>query len=394
MKFKSTFAIVIALMFLLTQTAYAISPVSDKAGQNCDDTVSDLIASVPDEVFGGVYFNEDGDLVLRVKDTGVMTTSAFAESVTSQAIIEYSDYSLAELEAMKDSIEPYMVEYGILSLDANESTGTVDVQLSQANDNLVSILSECCNIDPDILRVSVFEMSLAYTVASSPAESIPEEYTEIFGLDVSPAISSIAVQIYPGLNIAVNNSGYTDIAYSYGTAGPRYSSSLFFSAGHLVTGAVSSPKVLAAASSEEIGRVISYVFGSSGGIDGDRATIQVTSNYFELPTYNSLGVNGGKYTHTYSSVMGASVEMWGAYSGITTGKVLATNQTLTVNGTTIRNLTKADYPCRQGDSGAAIFSLNAAYDASAKCYGIQSIGAFAANATVSTYSYYSPIEGY
>ena len=394
MKFKSKFAIIVAIMFLLTQTAFAASPVSDEARQNCDDTVTELIASVPAEVFGGVYYNEDGDLVLRVKDTGVMTASVFDESVTSQAIIEYTEYSLAELEAMKDSIEPYMIEYGILSLDANESTGTVDIQLSQANANLVSILSECCSIDPDVLRVSVSEMSLAYTVASAPAESIPEEYIEIFGLDVSPAVSNSAVPIYPGLNIAVNNSGFTDIGYSYGTAGPRYSSSLFFSAGHLVTGAVSSPKVLAAASSDEIGQVTSYVFGSSGGIDGDRATIQVTSSSFELPTYNSLGVNGGKYTHTYTSVMGASVEMWGAYSGITTGKVLATNQTLTVNGTTISNLTKTDYPCRQGDSGAAVFSLNAAYDASAKCYGIQSIGAFATNATVSTYSYYSPIEGY
>lgn len=392
MKIKSTLAMVFAVVFILTQTVFA---ADENIGtvQDCDNMVSEMIASVPPEVFGGIYYNENGDLVLRIKDTGVMEASVLAEAEILQIAVEYTKYSLSELEAMKDSIEPYMVEYGILSIDANEAKGTIDVEISEENDKLSDILSECCDIDPEILRVSVSELSFGYTVASAPAESIPEEYVEVFGLDVSSALSSIAVPIYPGLNIAVNNSGFTDIGYSYGTAGPRRDSEWFYSAGHLVTGAISSPKVLVAANSDEIGRVGSYVFGSSGGISGDVSTIRVTSSSYELPTYNSLGSKGGKYTHTIESVMGASVEMWGAYSGISTGKVLATNQTLTVNGTTIKNLTKTNYTCKHGDSGAAVFSLNAAYDEKAKCYGIQSVGAFQDNATVSTYSYYGIIDG-
>ena len=208
-------------------------------------------------------------------------------------------------------------------------------------------------------------------------------------MDESSACSLIATPIIPGMNIAVSNSGMAGVGCAYGTAGPRYNDGLFFSAGHLVTGQVSSPKVLPV-SLTEIGRVTSYVLGSSG----DRSTILVTNSSFSLPTSNSLGVNGGMYTHTYTSVMGARVEMWGAYSGISTGRVLATNQVLTVNGITVNNLTKTDYSCQQGDSGAAVFSLNAAYDPYAKCYGIQSIGEFYEDSTVSTYSYYSPISGY
>ena len=389
MKRKSTFAIILVFVFLMTQTAFAVSPINSEAALVTDE-ITELVESIPEEAFGGIYYNEDGDLVLRVKDTDEMPISSFARSATVPVVVEHSDYSLAELEAMKESIVPYMTQYYIISLDANEAKGTIDVEVSQTHDGLVDILSKLCDIDPEILRVSVSEMRLDYTFASAPAESVPEEYIEYFGLGVSPADSRIAVTIFPGLNIAVNNSGFENIGYSYGTAGPRYNSTQFFSAGHLITGSISSPKVLAALSSDEIGRVNSYVLGSSG----DRSTISVTNSNFVLPTSNSLGVNGGRYTHTYTSVMGASVEMWGAYSGITTGTVLATNQVKTVGGTTIRNLTKTNYPCRQGDSGAAVFSLNAAYDSSAKCYGIQSIGEFYGNATVSTYSYYSPIAGY
>ncbi len=392
MKFKQTFAVVLALILLMTQTAFAASPIATDTVHNDSDSITELIKSIPQEVFGGIYYNEDGNLVLRLKDTGVMPASVLNESIYSQTIVEYTHYSLTELEAMKDSIEPYMLEYGIISLDANEANGTVDIQLSRDNDDIIDLLAEHCDIDPDVLRVTVSDSSLDFTVASVPADSVPEEYVEIFGLNATPALSTTAVLIFPGLNIAVNNSGFVNIGYSYGTAGPRYNSNRFLSAGHLVTGAVSSPRVLAALSSNEIGQVTSYVFGSSGGIEGDRSTIRVTSNQFELPTSNSLGVNGGRYTYAYTSIMNANVEMWGAYSGITTGRVLATNQTLVVNGTTIRNLTKTNYQCRQGDSGAAVFSLNAAYDANAKCYGIQSIGEFYNGSEVATYSYYSPID--
>lgn len=291
---------------------------------------------------------------------------------------------------MKDSIEPYMTQYHIVTLDANEAEGTIDVQVSQNYEGLADILCELCDIDPDIVRITISEANLEYTFASAPAEAVPAEYIEYFGLNDSSPNSRMAVTIFPGLNIAVNNSGFVNIGYSYGTAGPRYSSTQFFSAGHLITGSVSRPKVLAALSSDEIGQVNSYVLGSSG----DRSTISVTNSNFVLPTSNSLGVNGGRYTHTYLSPMGASVEMWGAYSGITTGTVLATNQTVTVGSTTVRNLTKTNYICRHGDSGAAVFSSNAVSDPYAKCYGIQSIGDFSQNPEIAYISYYSPISGY
>lgn len=212
MKIKSIFATAAAFVFLLPQTAFATGGENSSADA---DTVSELIHSVPTEAFGGVYYNENGNLVLRIKDTYAMTASVVTAAEDLHIFVEYTKYSLAELEAMKDSIEPYIVEYGILSIDANEAEGTIDVEISEANDKLTDILSECCDIDPEILRISVSELSFNYTIASAPAESVPKEYIDLFELDIHATASSTAMVIYPGLSVAVNNSGLTGVGYSY-----------------------------------------------------------------------------------------------------------------------------------------------------------------------------------
>ena len=107
---KSVFAMIIAIMFILSQTVFAAAVANNDGELNCEDAVSELIASVPSEVFGGVYYDENGNLVLRIKDTGVTAASVLTEAENLQIAVEYTKYSLSELETMKDSIEPYMVE--------------------------------------------------------------------------------------------------------------------------------------------------------------------------------------------------------------------------------------------------------------------------------------------
>lgn len=116
--------------------------------------------------------------------------------------------------------------------------------------------------------------------------------------------------------------------------------------------------------------------------------VDLLNNNFNLPVTNSFIVGTGTYSYSSNIIVGMAVEMHGASSGISSGSVVATNQTVFVNNTTVGNLAKSDYTCQAGDSGAGIFSNNAFY-VTGYCYGIQSIGVFSYGSTISTYSYFT-----
>lgn len=115
----------------------------------------------------------------------------------------------------------------------------------------------------------------------------------------------------------------------------------------------------------KIGTTGRYIFGSSG----DSSVVSVTG--LHLPTTNTLLLNQGTYSYAMP-VVGYDVQMFGAYSGMTSGKILATDVTVNIGGVAVSNLACASYPCIVGDSGAGIFSDGAMYASTSYCYGIQS----------------------
>ncbi len=175
MRWKLLFVLIVAVILLMVQSVFAEDRPPVDMRRNDDVLVSDLLHAIPEDQFGGIYYNQDGNLVLRIKDTGVSVASELHDCDLSSVIIEYSEHSLAELEPMKASDEPYMIEYGMISVDANEATGTIDIVMSQENDDIIEFISSSCNIDPDILYVTVTENRLCFTTSSEPAGDIPGE---------------------------------------------------------------------------------------------------------------------------------------------------------------------------------------------------------------------------
>ncbi len=277
MKVQKMIALFLAIVLILAlwTNAFAVEIAEENNdGPAANDLISTIKEELPEESFGGLYYNEEGELVLNIK--GSSNAIDTMNSAQATVKVENVKYSLAELEAMKAMIEPYMIDYGIVTLDANEVTNSIDIELNSEHGNIENLLASLEGIDLDIVNVRVLDEGncVEFTFADQPATTIPKEYIEFLGGQVSAAAIGTKTTIYPGMNIAVDNTDFgADI--NYGTAGPRYNSSMFFSAGHLVDGSTNSPKVFVGNVSNncQIGTVGSYLFGSSGGLDGDRANI-------------------------------------------------------------------------------------------------------------------------
>ncbi len=174
------------------------------------------------------------------------------------------------------------------------------------------------------------------------------------------------------------------------TAGPRISNNRFYSCGHIaLTSATTHLYGYASGSGgnlTEMGTLSTYKFGS----DGDYGVFTTIPLYVNLPSANSFMTGNGVYSITHSALVGTEIEMWGGFSGISTGNITATNVTVnTDEGVTVKKLCKASYTCKQGDSGAGVFTKNASSNTSALCCGVQSIDLFKSGSSVSLYSYFS-----
>lgn len=122
----------------------------------------------------------------------------------------------------------------------------------------------------------------------------------------------------------------------------------------------------------KIGATNNYILGISGD------SCMVTTTISCLPASNSLILGNGTYSYA-SPTVGTTVQMIGAASGITSGRIVQCNVTLVVEGITVSNLAQASYPSQLGDSGAGIFSGDALSSTAFYCYGTQSCTSFDSN---------------
>lgn len=76
---------------------------------------------------------------------------------------ENSGISFAELEKIKDKLSDYMVEYKIATLDANEMTGMLDVELYERVDGLEELIAQY--LDLKYVNISMLEGELRLTVS-------------------------------------------------------------------------------------------------------------------------------------------------------------------------------------------------------------------------------------
>lgn len=121
------------------------------------------VRDIPEDAFGGIYYNEEGQLIVHIKE-GCQVD--IAVPLSGEVIVDSVQYSLAELEAMKEALEPYMLEYHIVTLDADEVHNTVAVEVNQYDGRIDDLIDSLDNIDSSIVEITVLpeDYIIEYTV--------------------------------------------------------------------------------------------------------------------------------------------------------------------------------------------------------------------------------------
>lgn len=156
--------------------------VIDEAYGNLDGEVIDWVGEfVAGDNFGGLYLDENENLVVNlIHDVPQM--AAFEEKAVRFAQVQYS---LSELSYVADILVPYMLEYDIALLDANDITNQVDICLldfsEESIEAVMSILKAAYPVEYLEDMVNLIDWSGAVVCGTTQkAEENPEqmEYLE------------------------------------------------------------------------------------------------------------------------------------------------------------------------------------------------------------------------
>lgn len=124
-----------------------------------------IMEKMPQKIFGGLYFNEEHQLIVNVVEGFEgYAEELLQEEIKAGVILHSVPYSLSQLEGMKEALTPYMSEYHMVTLDANEQTNTVDITLNQESPRLEALLNSLEIVDADAVRIQILEgVELQYT---------------------------------------------------------------------------------------------------------------------------------------------------------------------------------------------------------------------------------------
>ena len=358
-------ALATVLVLMLSCAAFAVKPTENvDLNLRAGDVASKLSKSIPESEFGGIYLDGDTVHVNIVENSYSKFKDAAAVQDGVKVVYNPVKFSLEALQAATDSIFARLNEseqsYDIITADANDMTNKIDIEIRPASDEVYEIAAEYIDLEYVNVIVLPDDYRLDFTFATEPPETAIKNAVETN--DTKGTLGTI----YPGNVIRIGANSV------FCTAGPRRSSSTFYTCGH-------APKEYFNPSQSvyinnpnrgyvSVGNTGSVVLGNLG----DRSIVTVSGGQYTLPSKNGFMFGNSTYSYKDGSV-GEEVEMHGGYSGITKGKITAINQEVTVGQTVVKNLCKASYTCKNGDSGAAVFSRNIV-NSTGFCYGVHSIG--------------------
>lgn len=119
---------------------------------------SGIIGKMPPMIFGGLYFNDQHQLIVNVvegfeEDARML----LKKEIAAGAVLQSVPYSLSQLEDMKKALTPYMSEYHIVSMVVNDQANTLDVAIQQESPELNALLETLDAVDPEAIRVQMRE---------------------------------------------------------------------------------------------------------------------------------------------------------------------------------------------------------------------------------------------
>ncbi len=116
--------------------------------------IENIKSSFSPAVLGGIYIENDNTIVVSLVENEFNGLSSSTEERNGIKIIyKPVKYALLELESIKKQLEPFMAEYKIAALDANEVTNKIDIQLYKENADINSLISKY--IDSEYVNISI-----------------------------------------------------------------------------------------------------------------------------------------------------------------------------------------------------------------------------------------------
>lgn len=138
-----------------------------------DEALDYYLAQADNDSYGGVFYDDDGTLVVAVVETAPCAPALLAQDL-SDIDVEYRPVkrSLRHLEEIKDFLADYMAPYSILALDADEVKNEVSIAVrdhSEANRAAIQALVDSAFPDVDYLRFEDFSKIEIRTTVGRPA---------------------------------------------------------------------------------------------------------------------------------------------------------------------------------------------------------------------------------
>lgn len=330
---KRAISMFVALMLMVMAVGTALAVDTSASANQPDFDVSEktrpmqIEKYIDSETFGGLYYDDDTLVVNIVQGTTLPKDVLNKTTDGSSIVIKYVPYSLSDLENIKENLTPYMENYGIILLDANEVTNQVDIGLSTYNTEIIADIKQLAKtLDANITDVNILNFidysncEMTCSVGTVDLEDLSKK-TE----------GTARLSYTAGTRIIIDHETYT--------LGPILTSTTAFTAGHGFSG----QKSITTSTGETIGTATSYYSSS-----GDYAKIKMGLGNFVAPN-NSFK----------DGVVGTRIRMIGASSGVTFGEILRVNITISPSNSTvgpISGISEGSYRSTFGDSGAAVLS--------------------------------------
>lgn len=266
------------------------------------------------ENYGGAYIDDNGNLVVYLKNTDNNSVRRLKE-IDSDVVIKSCQYSFNELTGIMNQLNNYKLDgTGEFADQFNyyklsDSENKIIVELEELTDeNIAKFKENVCN-------------STAITFEQATDDGVDE------------------VDINAGSQITSTSS-----SASVGYRAKRNGVVGIVTAAHFVK---SGDTVKANGTKIGTCEVSTY----SGAVDA--AFVKITNG---TPTNTIDGMGTTLSTTISEPGVGTVINKRGMTTGATSGKVVSTNASWTINGVTFTNLTSATYDADSGDSGGIVYS--------------------------------------
>lgn len=274
------------------------------------------------EYYGGSYIDDNGDLVVYIKEAEISKAASLQNISqvleTKDFIVKSANYSYNELNSFMDTLNSFKLKNPNDSVSNNFNI----YWLSDRDNNIVVELNEMSEEQINRFKKTVIDSPIITFKASS-------------GTPVKE------VNVNPGQKISTSTANG-----SMGYRAKKNNVVGIVTAGHLA-----SLNTTININGTNIGKVTARQ--ESGSVDA--AFVEITNSSY-TPTNTLNGTTNTLSTTTSKPGVGTVINKLGFSTGATTGKVLSTNVTVTLDGITHTNLTSADYSSSGGDSGGIVYS--------------------------------------